>query len=877
MAWYDDFTRYVGFTHSASSTVVKSIGDDVVDAIDYMNKPIDELLTEYQHLYLLYLDGVRASAAKYEKNLSKALQDPKFIIAITASIATGQWWAVAALLVDAGLTGEVDDTWALAISNSMNGRYSPKEIKFVNDVLNDPAQGLLSQAQIETNQRMQEEADNRAAQAQLDARETERAQDSADIEVNNSLLPVENTIVHVTQQTVTPIAQPIGLASDLYDETVGDLQEWLTNTLKSGVNLMNGYTIGVFNFISDKIGKALDTFTVLGNTIEQTFGDMLHAVTTQVTSLTAGTVNAISSILGTVSDTLDDFVSPLYGEINDTLDALHDTTLAEINRAKFYSDKLLEDVDAVVSGVITSVENIPLAIRETFANVGDGIKDAFMLPIEQIGKFFVEGALEYLTSSEVSKPTITAGESYPLNEMSQLSARFWGELSNSGFALTGQNNPMGGIVALLLYAGTFVKSILAALDYETQGAMQNYKKTRPLELPPPTESLELYRRGTLDRNAFLDIMARHGFPTSYAEMFATLTDKIPPEGELITWYLRGIITENNFDQLLKQAGWIQPDIAALKEGIYGIPPVQDLVTMAVREAFSPDVISTYRTMEDYPQAFGEYTKQQGISEEWAKRYWIAHWTLPSLEMGYEMLHRGVITDGELDLLMRTQDVMPYWRDKLKQISYNPLTRVDVRRMFDMGILSYDEVVRAYKDIGYNEENAQRLAQFTQQLATSNDEDETQTVKELTKSDVLQAYEDGTIKRDNAETMLKGIGYSIEATSIFLDAVDRKVKREELHALADLAEAQYTAGVIDFNELQDALNSLGLSETEKRKRLLTVQHKEIKTDKIPSLSDLNKMLAIRAVDANIYRQTAKMIGYSDFWIDKYLLIAEGQNE
>jgi hypothetical protein len=246
-------------------------------------------------------------------------------------------------------------------------------------------------------------------------------------------------------------------------------------------------------------------------------------------------------------------------------------------------------------------------------------------------------------------------------------------------------------------------------------------------------------------------------------------------------------------------------------------------------------------------------------------------------MGYEMLHRGVITDGELDLLMRTQDVMPYWRDKLKQISYNPLTRVDVRRMFDMGILSYDEVVRAYKDIGYNEENAQRLAQFTQQLATSNDEDETQTVKELTKSDVLQAYEDGTIKRDNAETMLKGIGYSIEATSIFLDAVDRKVKREELHALADLAEAQYTAGVIDFNELQDALNSLGLSETEKRKRLLTVQHKEIKTDKIPSLSDLNKMLAIRAVDANIYRQTAKMIGYSDFWIDKYLLIAEGQNE
>ena len=34
-----------------------------------------------------------------------------------------------------------------------------------------------------------------------------------------------------------------------------------------------------------------------------------------------------------------------------------------------------------------------------------------------------------------------------------------------------------------------------------------------------------------------------------------------------------------------------------------------------------------------------------------------------------MLHRGLINEGDLDLLLRSLDVMPYWRDRLKGIAY----------------------------------------------------------------------------------------------------------------------------------------------------------------------------------------------------------------
>ncbi|GAH58877.1 unnamed protein product, partial [marine sediment metagenome] len=47
--------------------------------------------------------------------------------------------------------------------------------------------------------------------------------------------------------------------------------------------------------------------------------------------------------------------------------------------------------------------------------------------------------------------------------------------------------------------------------------------------------------------------------------------------------------------------------------------------------------------------------------------------------------------SELDSLFMATDIMPWWREKLKAISYNPLTRVDVRRVFKMGIVSEEQV------------------------------------------------------------------------------------------------------------------------------------------------------------------------------------------
>ncbi|GAH93918.1 unnamed protein product, partial [marine sediment metagenome] len=44
-----------------------------------------------------------------------------------------------------------------------------------------------------------------------------------------------------------------------------------------------------------------------------------------------------------------------------------------------------------------------------------------------------------------------------------------------------------------------------------------------------------------------------------------------------------------------------------------------------------------------------------------------HWSLPSPSQGFEMLHRGVIDEAELNMLLRALDIMPFWREKLTKV------------------------------------------------------------------------------------------------------------------------------------------------------------------------------------------------------------------
>jgi len=170
---------------------------------------------------------------------------------------------------------------------------------------------------------------------------------------------------------------------------------------------------------------------------------------------------------------------------------------------------------------------------------------------------------------------------------------------------------------------------------------------------------------------------------------------------IITAWRRGLPNAEIYFEDLKDQGWTDDRIDALKFITQIIPNVSDLVRMAVREAFTPEIAEKFRQYEDYPDAITEWGEKQGLSKEWLTRYWAAHWDLPAPTQGFEMLRRGIIDEDTLKMLLRALDVMPYWRDKLIGISWEVPTRVDIRRFFDMRTIDEARLRELYAAQGYH--------------------------------------------------------------------------------------------------------------------------------------------------------------------------------
>ena len=188
--------------------------------------------------------------------------------------------------------------------------------------------------------------------------------------------------------------------------------------------------------------------------------------------------------------------------------------------------------------------------------------------------------------------------------------------------------------------------------------------------------------------------------------------------------------------------------------------------MAVREAFTPAIAERFGQYQDYPEQLEVWAAKKGLSKEWSERYWAAHWSLPSAQQGFEMLHRGIIDEVELDMLLRALDVMPFWRDKLTQMAYRRLTRVDIRRMYGVGVLNESQVYDAYLELGYNERDAERMSDFTvkQILATQS---------KFTATDIVSAYTKYMITSGEARTLLSTIGVRDENLSFIISSADYK--------------------------------------------------------------------------------------------------------
>lgn len=432
---------------------------------------------------------------------------------------------------------------------------------------------------------------------------------------------------------------------------------------------------------------------------------------------------------------------------------------------------------------------------------------------------------------------------------------------------------MPGLASVITAAGMAYGVIQSLLytnpSFVTARARQTYRQN-PTMLPDLSLLVAMKLKGSIDQGAFTSLARQAGFDDGLANGAVTAAEQLLGASDYVTLWRRGKIDEGQMDSELKRAGFSDESIKGIKEASEYFPPPQDLIRFAVREVYNSGVRSQFGMDEDISDEFIEEAYKAGVPEEQARNYWASHWQLPSVQMGFEMLHRRVISESELAALLKAQDVMPFWREALTKISYNPLTRVDVRRMHAMGLIGDAELKDRYMDIGFSSENADMMVRFTKAYNSREEAG-------LSQGKILEAYRKGVVSQSTAGSLLRDIGISSQAISVLLETAEfDRVMSEADDYKADLFQ-QYQAGVLTAEQVRARLNSLGTPETYVSAAMAELDRKASAKIKLPSKTDLTDWFRLGIISEETYKQRMEEIGYREPDVLAYLTEIEIERE
>lgn len=369
-------------------------------------------------------------------------------------------------------------------------------------------------------------------------------------------------------------------------------------------------------------------------------------------------------------------------------------------------------------------------------------------------------------------------------------------------------------------------------------------------------------RGAISREEFIELCKDNGWPDTLIEAWGEILQSRVGLEDLSQAFLRDIISEVDFRQELTKRGYSSDSIDQIIKLLEVIPPLPDIISMAVREAFTPSVVEEFQLESDLPEEFVKWAKKRGLSDRWVKAYWASHWRLPSLTMGFEMLHRRIITPQQMEMLIKAQDISPFWRDKLIKLSYNVYTRVDTRRMYAVGVLDREGVYESYLDQGYTAERAEHLTDFT--VALSNEKE-----RDLTKSEVLWGYREGYFNNEELSQLLGEIGYDDAEIAYFANRVNYERWKSLLKEVTATTKKLFVTHQIDETEVYNQLGQLNLPAEQINRyiRLWSIE-KERKTTR-PTKTDLTKFYVNDIIDKSTFIEEMRGHGYSEKYIQWYV--------
>ena len=342
---------------------------------------------------------------------------------------------------------------------------------------------------------------------------------------------------------------------------------------------------------------------------------------------------------------------------------------------------------------------------------------------------------------------------------------------------------------------------------------------------------------------------------------------LPPD-VLLRGRWRDIIKEEQLlDDMLKQ-GFTEEDIASYRKTMEFYPSASDLVTWQAKEVYEPAMITKYGLEAELEAVEKTPFYKAGMNDEQIRNFWIAHWQHPSWSVIRDMLFRTDLTEKDVWDWFKTVEIPPFWRDKFIETAYAPITRVDIRRLYQDEVIDREAVKAGYLALGSSPDNAESLTVWTEIHYPPKQ-------KELTKSEILKNYRIGETLKETAEKMLEELGYETPEIEWLLTYEDYQLAIAEKKEAAELLVNEAVDGKIAFETLQTLLSDLGLTTKAVNTYLKKAKTSLRATVKMPSEEKLMKWFKLGIIDETVFKARITRLNYMPEDVERF--VKEGKSK
>jgi hypothetical protein len=224
-----------------------------------------------------------------------------------------------------------------------------------------------------------------------------------------------------------------------------------------------------------------------------------------------------------------------------------------------------------------------------------------------------------------------------------------------------------------------------------------------VQYPEPYRLAEMHSKELISTDDLTKVAGYFGLSSDWALAWSAAQMKYPDVGTAMALLRRGDIDEATFYYWMTRQQIAPEDTEVMLKLKDVIPPIQDLIRFAVREAYGDHSSEVqYPTMVDI-------AKKMGLTEQASEWYWYAHWDRIPVNLMFANYHRGLWDKTKLERMLKIVDVHPDDRGDIINVAYGPPTVRELGYGWDVGVYTEEDIKRFRRFGGLSPEDADKAA------------------------------------------------------------------------------------------------------------------------------------------------------------------------